>query len=864
MEQEKKKMIELPRNLKPKTKIAVFKFQNIIYAVIFSILTLSIINQLNLNKLMVIVIYLIIFVIDIIIIFYEKDGRDFPKILKDNIMYIIEPKYLIYDQKRIKEDNKRIKVLKTNREKIEDLNKQLNIKDSETLKGRDGYYYKYLEIKIRKNPRFETKNQKQRSIEDFNKLILEIEKNSNGKIFTTNTPISDAVYEQSLNKYKHNKAYYNLKKFQVNKSKQYFNLRYFIEIREKERELLEIKANTLITTFTANLYVEQVEVEIVRELIKNKQEYTDVDIHSNYVYNNKSNEYETYLSLKSFNILQDYYYLRSLFASQFDVVMMYRKPKDFSDMKTLNSAYAELQSNQKYDKTITGKIKNDVQQKQLYQITADLETAKGELYALDIIVKVVAKDLETLNKRRQQMHVFFKGKLEFLDNTYLQKQTLLKFHKLGVDITDKYVIPNEHLSYSYPFNFVKFVQHGGLLKNADRENLLIIDNQRKGGNQMSFGTIMLGDKGSGKSTAIKENVLDDLYHYNSNVIMIDFDSETETMVNNFGGEFIDIAGMPINILRVNINPLTVNNVEDHIAFVSSCIKILYPDLKERYFRKILSEVYKAFGVTNDSIFEQTVYPTIADIIDYLNTKFDKQAKQLLDILNDMHILYPYLTSEDVGFEFNNKLISISFNSVKRDDTLTNMMMYYFVTLISKRTSLNHFSTKYYPDDDEKLKKYLKYYMKLINDEDNFNAVSKFSREELKIYFEQNKKMFSIKIDEAHRIFKYPALVKNLLPIAREDRKYFTSLTFADQSTHSLETNEDFLLIYSLMQYKIFFSLEETNKEFLSKLNFLPQEINDITSGRFEAGEGILKIGENTYKINSRITKEIDDLFEGRN
>ncbi len=336
MEQEKKKMIELPRNLKPKTKIAVFKFQNIIYAVIFSILTLSIINQLNLNKLMVIVIYLIIFVIDIIIIFYEKDGRDFPKILKDNIMYIIEPKYLIYDQKRIKEDNKRIKVLKTNREKIEDLNKQLNIKDSETLKGRDGYYYKYLEIKIRKNPRFETKNQKQRSIEDFNKLILEIEKNSNGKIFTTNTPISDAVYEQSLNKYKHNKAYYNLKKFQVNKSKQYFNLRYFIEIREKERELLEIKANTLVTTFTANLYVEQVEAEIVRELIKNKQGYTDIDIHSNYVYNNKSNEYETYLSLKSFNILQDYYYLRSLFASQFDVVMMYRKPKDFSDMKTLN------------------------------------------------------------------------------------------------------------------------------------------------------------------------------------------------------------------------------------------------------------------------------------------------------------------------------------------------------------------------------------------------------------------------------------------------------------------------------------------------------------------------------------------------
>lgn len=857
-------MIELPRNLKPKTKIAVFKFQNIIYAIIFTILTSSIINQLTLNKMMIMGLYLIIFIVDIIIIFYEKDGRDFPKLLKDNIMFIIEPKYLIYDKKKIKKDGVKERVLKTDIEKQLELNKQLNIKNEKTLKGRDGYYYRYLEIKIRKNPRFETSNQKNKSINDFNKLILEIEKNSNGKIFTTNTKISDSVYEQSINKYQENKAYYNLKQFQVNQSKEYFNLRYFIEIRNREVELLEIKANTLISTFTGNLYIEQVEHELVNQLIKMKHNYTDLDIHSNYVYNKKAEEYETYMSLKSFNILQDYYYLRSLFSSQYDVVMMYRKPKDFSDMKTLNSAYAELRSNQKYDKTITGKIKNDVQQKQLYQITADLETAKGELYAIDIIVKVVAKDLETLNKRRGQMHVFFKGKLEFLDNTYLQKQTLLKFHKLGVDIKDKYVIPNEHLSYSYPFNFVKFVQSGGLLKNADRENLLIIDNQRKGGNQMSFGTIMLGDKGSGKSTAIKESVLDDLYHYNSNVIMIDFDSETETMANNFGGQFIDIAGMPINILRVNINPLTVNNVEDHIAFVSSCIKILYPDLKERYFRKVLSEVYCNFGISNDSIFEKSKYPTINDIIEYLKTQLDKPAKQLLDILNDMHILYPYLTSVDKGFEFNNKLISISFNSVKRDDILTNMMMYYFVTLISKRTSLNHFSPKYYPNDDEKLRKYLKYYMQLINDEDNFSIVSKFTREELKIYFEENKKMFSIKIDEAHRIFKYPELVKNLLPIAREDRKYFTSLTFADQSTHSLETNEDFLLIYSLMQYKIFFSLEETNKDFLSKLNFLPQEISDITSGRFEAGEGILKIGENTYKINSRITKEIDDLFEGRN
>lgn len=857
-------MVELPKNLKPKTKIAIFKVHNLLTALFFTILTASIISSLNFQLIAKSVLYFGIIIVDIIIIFYEKDGRDFLHILKDNILYLIEPKYLIYDKKKVIINEKKELINKTKEEKIKEINKHLNIDDIKSLKGKDGYYYQYLEIKIRKNPRFETKSQRVNSIKDFNKLLLEIEKNSNGKIFTLNTPIQDEVYEQSLEKYKMNMAYYNLKKFQINNSKQYFNLRYFIELKGKEKELLSIHANSIISTFTSNLNIENVDNETINEIIAQKQEYTDVDIKAKYVYNKNLKRYETYMSLKSFNTLQDYYYLRSLFASQYDLIMMYRKPKDFSDMKTLNGAYAELLSNQKYDKTITGKIKNDVQQKQLYQITTDLETAKGELYSLDIIVKIVANDLTTLEKRKRQMHVFFKGKLEFLENTYLQKQMLLKFHRLGVDIKDKYIIPNEHLSYSYPFNFVKFVQKGGLLKNADRENLLIIDSQRKGGNQLSFGTIMFGDKGSGKSTAIKEKSLDDIFHYNSNVIMFDFDSETETMVNNFNGDFIDIAGMPINILRVNINPLSINNVEEHIVFVSSCIKILYSDLNERYFRKILSEVYKNYGVTNDSIFEQTEYPTFQVMIELLNKKYDKQAKELLDILNDMNILYPYLTQNDIGFEFNNRLISISFNSVKRDDKLTNMMMYYFVTLISKRTTLNHFDSKYYPNDDEKLDKYLKYYMKLINDESNYEKIRKYSRENLKTYFNSNKKMFSIIFDEAHRIFKYPILVKNLITIAREDRKYFTSLTFADQSTHSLETNEDFLLIYSLMQYKIFFSLEETNKQFLNQLNFLPQEVEDITSGKFVAGEGILKIGSNTYKINSRITNEIDELFEGRN
>lgn len=861
-------MIELPKNLKPKTRLLIFTLRNIVCACIFGVISAMVVSKLGLSFQIKLIVGLVIFTVMIIIILFDCDGRDFIVLLRDNLIHIIEPNYLIYDKKIVKDSTgKRVRALKLESEKLDKMFKLLGynqVCEDGIFQGRDGYYYKYLEIKINKNPRFETETQKKNSLDDFNSLLQEVAKNNNGKIFTRNTPISDYQYENQIASYKDFPAYYNLKKYQIERSKRYFNLQYLIEIRARDIELLTITENTLINTFSGNLNVNSVSSELANEIHQERLNNYDVEIKANHIYNKQTKEYECYMSLNELNSLQKYYYLQDLFASQYDLVMMYRKPKDISDTKTLNGAYAELLSSEKFDHSITGKIKNGVQRRQLLKITTDLEIANGELYSMDIIVKVVAKDIETLEQRKRQMHVYFKGKLKLLNNTYIQKKMLVRYNRLGVEIADRYIIPNEYLSYSYPFNFVKFTQHGGLLKNVDRENLLILDYQRKGTNQLSFGYIVLGDKGSGKSTFLKEKAIDDIFHYNGNVIMIDFNSETETMVRNFAGKYVDIAGMPINILRVNINPESINNVEEHVVFVSKCISILYEDLDVRYFRKMLMELYKNNKIDNDTIFEQKHYPTISDLIDLLEGKYDKRASELKEMLLDMKFLYPYLTDIDTGFEFDNKLISISFHAVKRDVKLTNALMYYFVTLISTRTSLNYFSAKYYEGDDSKLSKYLKYYMNVIGDNQNFEYVNNLSRTELQSYFYKHKKMFSIIIDEAHHVFKYPMLSQELITLAREDRKNFTSLTFADQSTHSLEDNADFLLIYSLMQYKVFFTLEETNKAFLSKLNFLQQEIKDITSGRFGAGEGILKINDKTFKINSRITKEMDYLFEGRN
>lgn len=862
-------MLELPKNLKPNTHIFIFKLKNIIQALVFLALMLPLVSNLNITGTLNATINVALVLTALLILLFEKDGRDFVTLFKDNIVFMIDSKYLVYTKKKVKQDDKRFKVSvdKTIAEMRSDMLKCLKIETIDedlTIQATDNYYYKYLEVQINTHPRYESVDGKSNSIKAFNKLIVELSKNSNGKLFTINTPIVNAEYEASLEKYKVDKEYYNLKKFQLGKAKSFFDLRYFIEIRDKDIETLNITEKSLISTFSKNVNVKKIDDDNFKKIMEDRLSNADVTIHADYIYNNSLEEYQCYLSLADFNTKQDYYFLRNVFASEYDVVMLHRKPKDISDNKTLNGSYAEYKSNDKFNKSFTNKIKNNIHSRQLLQLAVELEQSKGDLFSLDIIIKVVAKDLKTLKERKTKLKMALEGSVDLLDNTYIQKRKMLTYNKLGVDISDKYIIPDNKLAYGYPFNFVYLVQKGGLLKNVDRENLLILNTQLKNKIQKSFSMIIFGDKGSGKSTAIKEKALDDLFHYRSNVIMLDFDSETETMVNNFGGTFVDLSGVPFNIMRVNIDPvLETNNVSQHVVFVVECIKELYTDIDELYLNKVISQVYEDFKITNDTIFEAKTYPTISDVILKLQDDTSKRAIAILERLEDMDRNYSYLTRIDTHLRLDDKLMSISFNSIKSDVKLTNMVLYYLVTLIAKRSNQNHFSIKYFAHDDERMRKYLKYYMEMINDLDNFDRVSQMSRLEIKAYFKANAKMFSIIIDECSRTLKYPKLVDLLERIARDDRKYFTSLTFADQSTLTLKNIPEFEMIYSLMQYKMFFDLEERNKSFLNELSFLEQEVKEITGGEFEPGEGILKISKYTYKINSRIDNNTDELFEGR-
>ncbi len=42
-------MVELPKNLKPKTKVAIFKLRNIGYAILFSAITFYLISKIDIN-----------------------------------------------------------------------------------------------------------------------------------------------------------------------------------------------------------------------------------------------------------------------------------------------------------------------------------------------------------------------------------------------------------------------------------------------------------------------------------------------------------------------------------------------------------------------------------------------------------------------------------------------------------------------------------------------------------------------------------------------------------------------------------------------------------------------------------------------
>ena len=389
-----------------------------------------------------------------------------------------------------------------------------------------------------------------------------------------------------------------------------------------------------------------------------------------------------------------------------------------------------------------------------------------------------------------------------------------------------------------------------------------IDNET---NQASYDMIVVGEKGSGKSSALKEQAMEDILLKNGRVIVFDFDQETARMCKKLDGNIYTLGVENINLLQPDVafNENLVLTQNAHIESVITFLELIYPSNFSSILmmKEILREYYSHCNKNSE-------IPTMENLKNFVDNTITKremnpELENTLAVINDFLYQYPYFSKESSDFKYSSKYISFDFSQVKDNESLMNACLYWII----KKCNFSMRNNKFYSAKE----KYgtVKYY-KYVNSYLEFNGISEPDNledlDEIEIieYIEHNQILLRIIIDEAHRAFDVEQSKLFVLKMFKEARKYRTGITIADHTVSNLADKNDKKLheIWTLSNYKLMLKLgkEETRK--LVELD----EINEIEAYNLmnpsEKGAGMILVGNMRFSYNSPLSKELCFDFDG--
>ena len=829
--------IIIPKELSPKSKLAFFEFKNIAYAIIMFFIVMQVRTILNLHGFIANLLPLYaLFLAVLFLIPISKYGNTY-NLLFNSIKFLdlkFRKKNYVYEQVGkiektvIKKDKTKIKtkIVKLNSSELkqQSLKKhQIQEIEGNLFKLINGKYITFLEVKISELPLFESDSSRNQSVEALHYLISSFE---NGRIFSRNIPFDfqkkiHEVDKKELEMPKF-KDFFEMKKWQLKKAEEIYQIRYFIEIEANSISEINQKINICKNNNKIELdYISKNDLDFFIEEIKNN---SDSKFYEDYIYNPINNTYESYLKLNKFEQIQNYYYLQKVFNTNFDCNIRFKNV--VNDKYILDKATSEIESRLQYNKTRT--TQNEVQQQLIFidQLTQDLLNGNQKLIEFELTIKIEANSIENLKFMIQKVQNHLQNVGRFSNNYFKQKDYCLNFYDFATvkngeteynTMGNSYVISSQILSGGFMFDFTTFMQEGGLLKNATANSLLIYNpiqlNQKLG--LSSYNKLILADSGGGKSTDIKQEALDTITFLNGKIIMFDFDGETQKLINYYNGDYIQMGNTNINLLKFFQNNEDDNVINNHIDDILSFFICFYPSLSKEEsleLRQKLRDLYHVYHINQAKTKELiTDFPILTDLLKM------KYETKVIDIIKDFTLSYPFLSGcDDDCFKFENKLNSISFNLIKDNEKLLNGLLFW--------------STK------------------AVN---NTMRKNKGSNEFLRII-----------IDESHRVSEIPVALRFMLKMFKEARKYNSGITIVDHSPTKFFTDKDKQEIWELAVYKLFLKMEHTAVQFLKDKGIL----NDTQAKRIEnpdkKGQGLLKIGNKVVDYHSEINEKFITVFDG--
>ena len=386
----------------------------------------------------------------------------------------------------------------------------------------------------------------------------------------------------------------------------------------------------------------------------------------------------------------------------------------------------------------------------------------------------------------------------------------------------------------FPFAGNQITKEGYYL-GIDNMNGLLLHNSWERKNNMNGNMVVIGESGSGKTTACKHLLFNE-YLIGTKLIVIDPENEYGDFARNLKGNVIDISGSNENIinpLQIRVNFDDNNNIKNsydfHIQKIRNFFNILLPELKYTELNLLIRELKKTY--TNFKINRETdftklnnkEYPILNDLYKTIKDSFAN-----IDKNDDYYLNYRVVL--DFVRELTNGIYSKMFNNY---------------TNINLDNDITIFNISEVQNVEENIKKAL--YYNLLN----------FCWEQITNNKKKNENTFLV-LDEAHLMLdsRIKDTMITLKTISKRCRKYNANLMII---THSLidmlddELKKEGQGILENANYKILLGTDGRNLEESREIFKLTEQELDILASK-KKGSGIFIAGCLKTPINFKILK----------